>query len=126
MVRNIIGGIVLLILLGVVGFVYWDKFKDKKEAEGTTPNTNSENPHRAPRLECLADRAVRRVAPRGDRPVGSQGRRGLVDRLRIRRVSKNHPGRAIAAVKIPPDYRCRTCASDVTSFVTRSATRGGS
>ncbi len=35
MVRNIIMGVVLIILLGVVAFVYWDKFgkKDEKSSD---------------------------------------------------------------------------------------------
>jgi uncharacterized protein (TIGR03067 family) len=42
MVRNIIGGVVLLILLGVVGFVYYERFgKKDKEETASTPKTDA-------------------------------------------------------------------------------------
>jgi hypothetical protein len=45
MVRNIIGGVVLLVLLGVAGWVYYDKFgkKDPGGSRDTSPDTTPPN-----------------------------------------------------------------------------------
>ena len=48
LVRNIVGGVVLLILLGVAGYVYYDKFGRKEKDEPTSSSSSSDPPTSAP------------------------------------------------------------------------------
>lgn len=74
MVRNVIGGVVLLILLGVVGFVYYDRF-GKKPTEETASNTNSGNPPSGPPTGPPSGMPGSK-GPQGPRQPGGPGNSG--------------------------------------------------